>query len=77
MLNGRKFDGGTLGFLRGGRSCPPEGWWRVEGFCAAFGIGLPMTRHPGTGAAGLPDVGVRRLVENKADRGIIRAKALP
>jgi len=30
-----------------------------------------MTRHPRMGAAGLPEVDLRRLVENKAGRGKI------
>lgn len=35
-----------------------------------------MTRHPRMGAASLPEVDVRRLLENKADRGKILAKTL-
>ena len=51
------------------------GFWVVvpvpggEKNCAAFGIGLSMTRHPRMGAAGRPQVAVRRLVENKPNRG--------
>jgi len=43
-----------------------EGGFRVEGFCAAFGIGFPMTRHPGTGAARERRVSGRELVETRA-----------
>jgi hypothetical protein len=38
----------------------------AQSFSAAFGIGLPMTRHPTMGAAGKPEVAVRILIENKA-----------
>ena len=39
--------------------------FRGKGVCAAFGIGLPMRRHPGMGAAQLPAVGVVDLLKTK------------
>jgi hypothetical protein len=54
-----------------------EGWvfrapgvpWRGRGFLPCFARGVGVTRHPRMGAAGRPQVAVRRLVENKPGRG--------
>ena len=46
----------------------PAGDFRGKGFRAAFGIGFSMTRPPRMGAAGKPEVAVRKLVESKAIR---------